>query len=78
MNVNVATVGASAVVIVWRVANHVEPSVLNSLVPVTFKHVIIAMSLCAPIAGVNLEVKKPQCAHLIMKGYVMNVGWTWL
>jgi hypothetical protein len=77
MNVNAATVGASAVPIVLLVvAIYVEASVLIVMIPL--KLAIIAMSLCAPIAGVNLEVKKPQCAHLFMKGYVMNVDWAWL
>ena len=38
----------------------------------------IAVSLCAPIVGVNLELKKSQNVHLHMKGRAMNVDWTWL
>jgi hypothetical protein len=63
-------------IVLLGVAIYVEASVL--IVMLRLKLAIIAMSLCAPIAGVNLEVKKPQCAQLFMKGYVMDVDWTWL
>ena len=77
MNVNVAPAGVSAVAIVLLgVAIYVEASVLIVMLPL--KLAIIAMSLCAPIVGVNLEVKKSQNLHLLMNRRAMNVDWTWL
>ena len=77
MNVNVATAGAFAVAIVLiGVAFYVDASVL--IVLVRLKLALVAMSLCAPIAGVNLEIKKPHFAKIALKGCAMHVDWTWL
>ena len=77
MKLNVTSAGAFAVAIVMHgVAIIVDASVL--IVVLELKLALIAMSLCASIAGVNVEVKKPQSAHLLMKGRAMNVDWAWL
>ena len=77
MNVHVATAGASAVMIVLLgVANYVDASVLIVILPLNTA--LVAMSLCAPIVGVNLEVKESQFAKIALKGRAMPVDWTWL
>ena len=76
MNVHVATAGASAVpIVLMGVVIYVDASVLIVL---PLKLALVALSLCAPIVGVNLEVKKSQNLHLLMNRRAMNVDWTWL